>query len=105
MSLFPTSYSPDVQKSIDSALRLLDLYLIYFNFRRGDRQTTTLEFPLLQPGFDGAAIQAPLTREAYGDTEMKGIQRLVDAGWGYSLWTNRRVVSAGKDRVVLVSSI
>lgn len=26
-----------------------------------------------------------------------------NSGWGYSLWTNRRVVSASRDRVVLVT--
>ncbi len=68
---FPTSYTPDVQQSIEKALQLLDIYLESFNWRRADKMTATLEFPLLLPTF-GPGVIAPLTREVYGDTERKG---------------------------------
>jgi hypothetical protein len=68
---FPTSYSREVQESITSALHLLDIYLESFNWRRGDKMTCTLEFPLIMPMFTADVI-APMSREAYGDAERKG---------------------------------
>lgn len=42
---FPTSYGPKAQEAIDAALKLLDCYLEYFNWRRGDKQVRILPLP------------------------------------------------------------